>query len=521
MGSWSFYFFAKLALFASGSIGFHVLENFCFALFTALPVRRRGWQIAKQTVAIPVGIALFHYDSFLPPVGRLFTQWDQLSAFSLPYLLDLASRVVSLSLLVSLLLLLLAHWLLSRKLRLSSFAFIGILAAPWIGVLSGAAVPVSPLPLTATGVPEGPGAFSATAAGLNQRLDEFYRRERSRTLQFSPATQADAGFDILLLQICSLSWDDLELVGARQHPLIGELDVRFDNFNAAASYSGPAAIRLLRGACGQTPQQDLYKTADPACLLVNQFQAAGFTPQWVMNHDGVFGDMLGDIRQRGGVGAALFPLEGQAPVLKAFDGTPYYGDYAMLSAWWQQRQTMPDERVLLYYNSGTLHDGNRFVDGGRLSVNESYRRRVELLFSDLTRFLDDLEASGRRAVVVLVPEHGANTRGDRLQISGMREVPSPSIGLIPVGLRLIGGEVLPAATTVDAPMSYFGLSTLLGRFVTQSPFSERAPPLADYVRELPQTEYVAENDGVVIMRGGGRYWMRTADGRWSEYLTAR
>jgi cellulose synthase operon protein YhjU len=521
MGSWSFYFFAKLALFASGSIGFHVLENFCFALFTALPVRGGGWQIAKQTVAIPVGIALFHHDSFLPPVRRLFTQWDQLSEFSLPYLLDLATRVVNLSLLISLLLLLLAHWLLSRKLRLSSFAFIGILAAPWIGVLSGASVPVSPLPLTATGAAEAPGEFSATSAGLNQRLDEFYRREQLRRLQVPSATPGEADFDILLLQICSLSWDDLDLVGARQHPLMSELDVRFDSFNAAASYSGPAAIRLLRGACGQTPQQDLYKTADPACRLVNQFEAAGYTPQWVMNHGGVFGNLKAEIQQRGGLNASLFPLQGQAPALKAFDGASYYGDHAVLSAWWQQRQTLPDERILLYYNTGTLHDGNRFLDGRRLPVNESYRRRVDMLFGDLSRFLDELEASGRRVVVVLVPEHGANTRGDRLQISGLREIPSPSIALIPVGLRLIGGAVLPNPVTVDAPMSYFGLSTLLSRFVAQSPFSERAPALIDYVRDLPPTEFVAENDGVVIMRGGGRYWMRTADGRWSEYLTAR
>jgi cellulose synthase operon protein YhjU len=517
MGSWSFYFFAKLALFANGSIGFHVLENFCFALFTALPVQARRWRIAKQAVAVPVGIALLHHDSWLPPVSRLLAQWDQLSGFSLPYVIDLAARAVNLSLLLTLLLMLLAHWLLSRKLRLSSFAFIGILAAPWIGVLSGAAVPITPLPEPARAGDEAAQGFSATAASLDERLDAFYRREQARQLRLPAAAGEDADFDILLLQVCSLSWDDLDLVDARQHPLMRRLDIRFDQFNAAATYSGPAAIRLLRGSCGQTPQEALYQQADPACLLARQFESAGFTPQWVMNHEGVFGNMRTDIAQRGGMTAPLFPLDGQAPVLKAFNGDTYYGDHAVLSAWWQQRLTLPDRRVLLYYNSGTLHDGNRFLDGRRLPPEESYRRRLEGLFGDLGRFFDELEASGRQVVVVLVPEHGANTRGDRLQMSGMREVPSPAIGLVPVGLRLIGGAAPPAAETVAEPSSYFGLSTLLGRFLARSPFAERAPPLADYLEDLPQTDFVAENEGVVIMRGGGRYWMRTADGRWSEY----
>ena len=46
--------------------------------------------------------------------------------------------------------------------------------------------------------------------------------------------------------------------------------------------------------------------------------------------------------------------------------------------------------------------------------------------------MGELEASGRRAVVVLVPEHGAALRGDSAQIAGLREIPTPAITLVPV-----------------------------------------------------------------------------------------
>lgn len=526
MGFWSFYFFAKLIMFAAGFIGFHVLENLCFALFVALPFTARWLRVCKQIIALPVGVALLYHDSWLPPWQRIFAQQDDLSGFSVPYLIELSGRFINPQLVLALGMALLLYWLLSRKLRMSSFAFLSILIAPWIGVWSGVVVPTAPLPDLRTdasgdGLSASGDVFSSTPAALTARLEAFYQLEQQRRVRFPPIPEETQPFDVLLLQVCSLSWDDLNLVGLRDHPFLSRFDIRFDRFNAAASYSGPAAIRLLRANCGQASHEGLYRPVDDACKIVLQFEEAGFAPNWVMNHDGVFADMLGDIRVRGGMPAALASQDGLQPVLKAFDGTDYYGDYATLSRWWTQRLESDAERVLLYYNTGTLHDGNRFVGGGRLGTQESYRRRAQMLFDDLNRFLDDLERSGRRAVVVMVPEHGANMRGDRMQISGLREIPSPAIAMIPVGVTLVGREERPLSQEVTTPTSYLALSTLLGRFLGSSPFAQGSTNLDDYVRDLPETPFVAENEGVIIMHAADRYWMRTADGRWSEYLASR
>lgn len=68
----------------------------------------------------------------------------------------------------------------------------------------------------------------------------------------------DTPFDILLLNICSLSNDDLVASQLDKHPVLEKFNIRFDRFNSATSYSGPAAIRLLTGACGQPSHQGIY-----------------------------------------------------------------------------------------------------------------------------------------------------------------------------------------------------------------------------------------------------------------------
>lgn len=509
MGFWSFYFFAKIGAFCAGFVGLHLWENLAFALFTALPAGRRKFlRIAKQLVAVPLGIALAYHDSWLPPPHRIVEQWSQLSGFSPAYLFELTTRSINPQLVLGLFLGLLLYWLLSRKLRLASFAIVALLLTPWLGRLSGAIAPAA--------TPAAAAQVASATQDLDATLKTFYAKEDQRKLHIVKPADDNTPFDIILLQICSLAWDDLAYVGAREHALLNHFDVRFDNFSSAASYSGPAAIRLLRSACGQTPHEKLYAPAPPECTLMDQLADAGFQRQWAMNHDGVFGDMRSDIIDRGRIGTTLFPLAGLQPALRAFSGDPYYRDYDVLSAWWKQRVVSGVPRVALYYNTGSLHDGNRFLDGSRPDTQESYRRRVQTLFGDIEHFMSDIAASGRRAVVVMVPEHGANVRGDRLQISGLREIPSPAIALIPVGVRLVGRPQEPTIV-VPQPTSLYGLSSLLAGLIAANPYATAAPALSDYVRAVPETEFVAENGGTVVMRAGGRYWLHGADRKWVEY----
>lgn len=510
MGLWSYYFLGKLLLVAGGSLQAHLLLNLPFALFTALPVNGRGWCIGKQLVAVPIGIALLYHDSRLPPFSRLLEQTEALSAFSADYLLELATRFINPEIVLGLAVLFVALWVLSHKLRLSTLAILGVLVSPGLARLTETQAPPD---IAATSSAPGP-------SRLEEALDAFYRNEQGRKVLFPKETAADTlPYDIVLLHVCSLAWDDLDLAGLREHPLLQRLDLRFSRFSSAASYSGPAAIRVLRSVCGQPAHDRLYQAPDPECLLMNRLSSAGFQPHLAMNHDGRFGNFLdNDVRRLGGVQAPLHPLDDSPVLLRAFDGSPIYDDAAVLEGWWDKRLTLEAPRVALYYNTATLHDGNAIPGAPRLTPSESYRRRAVQMLDGLNRFLTRVEASGRRMVVVLIPEHGANVLGDRLQISGLREIPSPAITQVPAGIALIGAA--PGATSPvqhDAPTSHLAIAQLLAQFSAHNPYAPEAPSLTDYAATLVETAPVAENDGVIVFGFEQRWWLRTPDGDWSEY----
>ncbi|MDW4658054.1 cellulose biosynthesis protein BcsG, partial [Escherichia coli] len=78
-------------------------------------------------------------------------------------------------------------------------------------------------------------------ATLEAYLQKFYATEATRQVEFKPSTSPAQPFDLLLINICSMAWDDLDAVGLRDNTLFQQMDVVFDNFNSATSYSGPAA----------------------------------------------------------------------------------------------------------------------------------------------------------------------------------------------------------------------------------------------------------------------------------------
>ena len=329
--------------------------------------------------------------------------------------------------------------------------------------------------------------------------------------------QDGAPYDIVILHVCSLAWDDLRVVKRERDPLFARFDLIMSAFSSGASYSGPAAIRLLRGNCGQTEQAQLYKPPDPECLVIDGLQRAGFEPHWLMNHDGQFGNFYADVHDRGGMPITPDSNSGATLAQQAFDGSPIYSDYAVLSRWWATREQNPAPHVALYYNTVTLHDGNRVVGTGH--TDSSYPARLSTFMADINHFLDDLQHSGRRVIVVLLPEHGAALRGDRRQISGLREIPTPAISQVPVGLMLVNAARASESVQqrIDTPSSFTAVTELLSRLMADNPFVKSSVSLSSYTQGLPETDPVAENESTTIIRIGRQYMMRTPDGAWSPW----
>ena len=513
LGPWSLYFIAKLLLLWRGLIAFHPIENLVFLAILAGPLASPRWKRLRPWIGTPVAIALLYYDSYLPKASRVVSQAGLVSSFSADYLAELAGRFVSVPVLALLAAAAAAFFVLARFVRTDVLALAGALVAtPFQPPFSSPALSVA----ASTGA--GPAAAPVTP---DAALAAFRESESRRRVDFTAPPEGATAFDVIFIHVCSLSWDDLEATGLRDHPLLKGFDVTMRRFNSASAYSGPSAIRLLRGNCGQPSHRDLYAPPAEGCLLMPALDKAGLKPDLVLNHDGHFDDFLRIVRAQG-VSAEPVPLKGLPAPLRSFDDSRIYEDFAVLDRWLARRAKDPSPRVAAYYNSISLHDGNHLPGRGGKTSLETYKARLETLLDDLERFVAKLDASGRRAVVVVMPEHGAALRGEPGQIAGLREIPSPAITLVPVGVRVTGpgarrqGEPL----AIDAPVSYLALSTLLQRMLEKPPFPAGGYRPADYATDLPQTPFVSEGEAATVIGLGDKVLVRQDGEAWRELPAA-
>jgi len=524
MGAWSLYFLAKLALYYGHVIGLHWWLNMAFALALAWPLAARRWRLARTAIAVPLGLALLYDDSYLPPWQRLIDEAGALSDFRAGYLAELAQRFVSPYWVLGLVAMALVYGLLAHRVRFATVALLGLLVAAVVPP----PVPAPPPPDESRYVRAGEPAAAPDVPGpvlsgpqLDAALQNFYNAEHGKTVSFRRA--GIPRFDLVVLSVCSLSDDDLDLLQLRDAPFLARFDIAFRQFNSAATYSGPAVLRLLHGTCGQTPQSALYSgTAADDCYLFRNLAAAGYRPALLLNHDGHFDDFAGQLRMQGGLGIDPEDNRGAPVAMTSFDGTPIRADFDLLAQWWNGHDSGEAHRALLY-NTISLHDGNR-VPGLPGTSLQTYGPRLKRLFSDLGRFLDLIEASGRPTVVVLIPEHGAALRGDAVQIAGLRELPTREITTVPAAVKLIGFanpvRAGDAPLVVDRASSYLDLSTLIAGLTQSGPAGTTRESLQQLLRALPPTEWVAENAGTVLFHSGGRDYLRTPKGEWSEFDAA-
>ena len=155
----------------------------------------------------------------------------------------------------------------------------------------------------------------------------------------------------------------------------------------------------------------------------------------------------------------------------------------------------------MYYNTASLHDGNHLTGvNAKMNSRDNFKLRLSKLLDDLEAFMQNLEKSGRRAVVAMIPEHGAALRGDKMQIAGMREIPSPVITLVPVGIKVIGVNLKRNGDTllIGKPTSYMAVSHIVARLLAKPPYAKNSYTPSDYVADLPFTPFVSENDEIVM-----------------------
>ncbi|EPB7100626.1 cellulose biosynthesis protein BcsG [Escherichia coli] len=537
LSGWNFYFLVKFGLLWAGYLNFHPLLNLVFAAFLLMPLPRYSLHRLRHWIALPIGFALFWHDTWLPGPESIMSQGSQVAGFSTDYLIDLVTRFINWQMIGAIFVLLVAWLFLSQWIRITVFVVAILL---WLNVLTLAGPSFSLWPagqptttvtttggnaaatVAATGGAPVVGDMPAqtappTTANLNAWLNNFYNAEAKRKSTFPSSLPADAQpFELLVINICSLSWSDIEAAGLMSHPLWSHFDIEFKNFNSATSYSGPAAIRLLRASCGQTSHTNLYQPANNDCYLFDNLSKLGFTQHLMMGHNGQFGGFLKEVRENGGMQSELMDQTNLPVILLGLDGSPVYDDTAVLNRWLDVTEKDKNSRSATFYNTLPLHDGNHYPG---VSKTADYKARAQKFFDELDAFFTELEKSGRKVMVVVVPEHGGALKGGRMQVSGLRDIPSPSITDVPVGVKFFGMKAphQGAPIVIEQPSSFLAISDLVVRVLDGKIFTEDNVDWKKLTSGLPQTAPVSENSNAVVIQYQDKPYVRLNGGDWVPY----
>ena len=323
---WNLYFLIKFGLHFAGQLTLSPLWNLAlFALLLATnPAafqNRRLMALLRYVLFVGPATALLLHELGLVVSLALVDQIRALFGFSVDYLLELTKRTIQPWMLWGALAAFMLIRVLDRYFRISTWVGVGLLAVLAMQTaelanqdkpdavaqakepLAQARENLSPAELLALGQVD----FQKLRVARDQEsstklrdntnegvgpgavLQGFFDKQQALvTAAFAPPLAPD--FDVIVLQICSLSWADMQYAKQGQHPALRQADFIFENFNSATSYSGPAAIRLLRGQCGQARHDDLYKSPSDSCMLFEQLRNAGFDVEMGLNHDGKFQD---------------------------------------------------------------------------------------------------------------------------------------------------------------------------------------------------------------------------------------
>lgn len=90
-------------------------------------------------------------------------------------------------------------------------------------------------------------------------------------------------------------------------------------------------------------------------------------------------------------------------------------------------------------------------------------------------------------------------------------------GLVLNNIRDTKHRAVGEQTQVSEPTSYLAISHLIATMLEKSPFGENGFASADYLSDLPTTEFVAENDSGVMIERGNKYFLRQGKADWKEY----
>ncbi len=502
---WHCYFLLKIYFGLQGVVQLHAVANVALAALCYWPINHRVVARVRWILAIVLSIALLVYEEILPSIEQWSVVILRISEFSLVYWVELLNRLLSTSgaqILVGSALVLV---IVARRIRLE----------PWVLLfLVAMSFSIHEVFHSHTNKQD---VSSMDFQDKPTHISKFWQ-EQSGIEMPSIATPTEITPDVALLHVCSLSWDDLREVGRSDSQFLDMFDLTLGQFNSATSYSGPAMLRLVNSGCGQSSHDQLFDINRSQCNLLQQLNQAGFETQVWLNHSGQFDHFLESLQARSPVRVQTsqdFPAIERS--IRAFDGSELIDDEGILSHWWQEHDSKGKPRFL-YFNTISLHDGNRSISASSTKPIQ-YQVELQRLMHALGNLMERAKTSERGLLIVLIPEHGAALRPQGIELSGLRNTPWPTITHVPVGVRFVNKNhtnVVP--TLIQIPTSYSSLSTLLSQVLSSN---DPGATLLSSALKLPPIQWVADNGDKVLAWHNDFIWTLNPQDEWTPQSAGR
>ncbi len=526
LGIWSGYFVFKIVLFFLGMINFCIHKNVALAVF--LCIRFRGkWSVAANIIGLVLAVMLLYHDSYLPSIEQILAQKSNLEGFSFSYALNFLLDFVSLPILFGFVGCIAGAVLLKDFIRITTCVFTGFIAVAVYSYYGESSINQSDDAL-AKCEPNESGNLAqsnssdipkmnktASSAVLEDYLTNFLEFEHSRRVSMpDKLNDGFEPFDIVVLNVCSLANDDLDAASMTSHPVFRSFDAKFDNFSGATSYSTPASLRFLRSQCGQETEAEMYRERRQECELLSSLNKLGFATGVYLDHNGEYGNYLSSLASYGGL--TTRPENQQLLTIKyrSFDNSPIFSDRDLFEQYIKEITLKPNYGRASFFNLISLHDGNRKEGESRTM---SFNARLKIFLDDLNFFMSKLEQSGHRTLLILLPEHGAAIRGDKMQIAKLREIPSTKITDIPVYVRFFGLPKSETMKKIGGYHSHMAIAELIKRAIEDNVYASGGKGYEEILSNLPETAPVSESTNAFFIKYGSTEWFKLKGEAWNQY----
>lgn len=311
---------------------------------------------------------------------------------------------------------------------------------------------------------------------------------------------------IVILHLCSISIDDLEITYLKNHPFWDQFDFVSWNFNSATCYSNIAVLYLMksmRGHINALQLNWLYDETDHS-ILTNYLRDNNFTITSLFDHDGTGYSFATQALQRANVPLPKI-IEGGDSLGFNTDGSKLYSHQKLFST--AKEILSAPGRQLIYSNIIFLHQGIQLTNN--VVAKNSYGLRFTYLTNKISTFLKDLETSRMPVLVILVGEHGFPLNKKWPQISKLRDIPTRKVTIVPFAVKITGGSQVKKLRSSDL-MSNYDISRLIAHYVQGQVTKQE---LINELNSPSPTHFVSESTQWIVVESEGKDYIRNQKGR--------